>query len=565
VTEDEEATIHTLTAYRQLMATLIAQHRGRVVDSPGDNLLAEFASAVDAVRGAVEIQRELRSKNADLPPERRMEFRIGINVGDVVVEGERLYGDGVNIAARLEALAEGGGICIAGTVYDQVENKLILNYEYLGEQTVKNIAKPVRVYRVRIDAEAPAIRQGRSEVTSPLLPLPDKPSLVVLPFINLGRDPEQEYFSDGITEDITTELSRISSLFVISRNSAFTYKGKAAKARDISHELGVQYVLEGSIRKASERIRITAQLIDATIDHHLWAERYDRPLTDIFAVQDEIVQRIVTTLRLQLSLWEQGVIVRKVTDNIDAYDYYLRGQQYCWRLMPETNTQARQMFERALELDPQYAQAYASLGYTYFAEWAWQWNPDPQNLEHAFAWAQKAVALDDTLPQVHTTLGSIYLFKKQFEPAKAEFERAIALDPNFADAYVRLGSLMVGAGQLEEAVRLMEKGIRLNPRQPSPLQLNYLGLAYSGLGRYEEGIAMLKRALSLDPNLLFAHVNLAAVYSGLGRDEEARTEVATVLRLNPQFSLEGVKQTYAVKDPTQLEPYLAALRRVGLK
>jgi adenylate cyclase len=312
-------------------------------------------------------------------------------------------------------------------------------------------------------------------------------------------------------------------------------------------------------------VRITTQLIDVTTDHHLWSERYDRSLKDIFAVQDEVVQKVVMTLKLQITLREQGTLVHKTTDNLEAYDYYLRGVEAVNRYTKEANAQARQLFEKALELDPQYAQAYASLGFTYFVEWAWQWNPDPQNLERAFARAQQAVALDDTLPQVHTTLGLIYLYKKQFEPAKAEFERAIALDPNFANAYVQLGSLMSGAGQLEEGVRLMEKGIRLNPRQPPPIQLNFLGLAYIGLGRYEEGIAVLKRALSLDPNLLFAHVNLAAVYSELGRDEEARAEVATVLRLNPQFSLEGVKQTYAVKDPAQLERYLAALRRAGLK
>jgi adenylate cyclase len=304
--EDEEATIRTLTVYREVMATLIARHRGRVVDSPGDNLLAEFASAVDAVQGAVKIQQDLHGKNAELPPERRMEFRIGINVGDVVVEGERLYGDGVNIAARLEALAEGGGICIAGTVYDQVENKLSLSYEYVGEQMVKNIAKPVRVYRVRREMKEPTKELGKDEVTSPAsttaLSLPDKPSIIVLPFLNMSNDPEQEYFSDGITEDLTTDLSRIAGLFVISRNSAFTYKGKAAKAQDISREMGVRYLLEGSVRKAGERIRITAQLIDATTDHHLWAERYDCPLQDLFALQDEIVQKIVTTLRRQLTL-----------------------------------------------------------------------------------------------------------------------------------------------------------------------------------------------------------------------------------------------------------------------
>src|SRR5438876_10597500 len=289
--EDEEATICTLIAYRQVMAALIVQYRGRVVDSPGDNLLAEFASAVEAVQCVVDIQQALKTRNADLPPERRMEFRVGINVGDVIVEGPQIYGDGVNIAARLEALAEGGGSCISGTVYDQVENKLPVGYEYLGEQTVKNIAKPVRVYRV-IEPEAIAAAQVRSTATALVLPLPTKPSIIVLPFVNLSSDPEQEYFSDGITEDITTDLSKLSSLFVISRNSAFTYKGKAAKAQDISREMGVRYILEGSVRKAGEWIRITAQLIDATTDHHLWAERYDRPLQDLFALQDEIVQKI---------------------------------------------------------------------------------------------------------------------------------------------------------------------------------------------------------------------------------------------------------------------------------
>src|SRR2546425_3009378 len=355
--EDEEVTIRTLTAYRQVMATLIAQHRGRVVDSPGDNLLAEFASAVDAVRGAVEIQRDLQVKNAELPPERRMEFRIGINVGDVVVEGERLYGDGVNIAARLEALAEGGGICIAGTVYDQVENKLSLGYEYVGEQMVKNIAKPVRVYRVRLEAEAPATEPGKDKVTSPLppsaLPLPDKPSIIILPFVNLSSDPEQEYFSDGLTEVLTGDLSKISTLFVISRNSAFTYKGKAVKVQDVSREMGVRYVLEGSVLKAGDQVRITVQLIDAATGYHLWSERYDGRLTDIFALQDEIVQKIVTTLKLQLTLQEHGYLMRKHTDNLEAYDAFLRGMEYFWRLTREANAQAQQMYEKAIALDPQ--------------------------------------------------------------------------------------------------------------------------------------------------------------------------------------------------------------------
>ena len=421
-----------------------------MVDSPGDNLLAEFASVVDAVRCAVEIQHALKEKNAELPDQRQMQFRIGINLGDVIVEGERLYGDGVNIAARLESLAVPGGICISGTVYDQVENKLALNYDYQGEQTVKNIAKPVRTYRVVMDeaaatlAEQAVRRQAQHERTpTPVilslskgaqlkrrgglvlaglvliaatfvtvryfsfppntqpsapstqaapaaLPLPDKPSIVVLPFDNLSKDPEQDYFSNGITEVLTSDLSRISSLFVIARNTAFTYQGKPVNIQAVGKELGVRYVLEGSVQKAGEQIRIVTQLIDTTTGGHLWSQRYDRPLQDLFALQDEIVQKIVTTLKLQLTLQEQGYVVRKHTDNLEAYDAFLRGLEYHYRFTKEANAQARQLFEKAIALDPQYAEAYAWLGWTYWLEWVFRWSADPQTLERALALAQQA-------------------------------------------------------------------------------------------------------------------------------------------------------------------------------
>src|SRR2546426_1911230 len=397
--EDEEATLHILTAYREVTDFLIHQHRGRIVGTAGDSVLAEFASVVDAVRCAVEIQQQLKARNADLPAHRRMEFRIGINLGDVMVEGEQIYGDGVNVAARLQGLADAGGISISGTSYDQVENKLALTYEYLGEQAVKNIAKPVRMYRVLIESELAAaasksvLRQAQhersekrrvgtahlaraalvvvglligggivtflypslptlitrhsslvtQEAQPPLLPLPDKPSIVVLPFVNMSGDPKQEYFSDGLTEDLTTELSKLSGLFVIARNSAFTYKGKAVKVQEVSKELGVRYALEGSVRKADSQVRITAQLIDATTGGHVWSERYDRPLHDLFALQDEIVQQIVTTLQLQLTLAEQGVLTHKGTDNLEAYDAYLRGVEAYLRRTQEANAQARQL------------------------------------------------------------------------------------------------------------------------------------------------------------------------------------------------------------------------------
>jgi adenylate cyclase len=365
---DEVGTLRRLTASREVTDALIHQHRGRIVGTAGDSILAEFASAVDAVQCAVDIQQALKIKNAELPPEKRMEFRIGINVGDVIVEGPQIYGDGVNIAARLEALAEGGGICLSGTVYDQVENKLALGYEYLGEQSVKNIAKPVRVYRA-IEPAAIAAAQVRSTNPPLLLPRPDKPSIVVLPFVNLSNDLEQEYFSDGITEDITADLSKISSLFVIARTSAFAYKGKAVKVQEVGREMGVGYVLEGSARRAGTQVRITAQLIDATTGFHLWTERYDRPLRDLFAVQDEVVQKIVTTLKLQLTLWEQGYLVRKTTENLEAYDAYLRGTELFYSYTKETNVRAWQMYEQAIDLDPTYAAAYAGLATAYWGAW----------------------------------------------------------------------------------------------------------------------------------------------------------------------------------------------------
>ncbi|MBI3798404.1 MAG: adenylate/guanylate cyclase domain-containing protein [Deltaproteobacteria bacterium] len=561
--EDEVGTLHTLTAYREVTDSLIQQHRGRIVGTAGDGLLAEFASAVDAVQCAVKIQQILQAKNTELPPDRRMEFRIGINVGDVIVEGPQIYGDGVNIAARMEALADGGGICISGTVYDQVENKLTLGYESLGEQSVKNIAKPVRVWRV-LEPEAMATAQVQSNETALLLPLPDKPSIIILPFLNLSNDPEQEYFSDGITEDLTTDLSKISSLFVISRNSAFTYKGKAAKSKDISREMGVRYVLEGSVRKAGERVRVTAQLIDAPSDYHLWAARYDRPLTDIFAVQDEIVQRIVTTLKLQLTLSEHGVLVRKTTDNLEAYDWYLRGMESVCRFTKEANGQARQLYDKALELDPQYAAAYASLSMSYMLDWIFQWSSDSQILVRAAETAQKALALDDALPQAHATLGYVYLWQKQHDQAIAETQRAIALDPNFAQAYANLGHFLVYAGRPEETVELVQKAMRLNPRYPATYLLP-LGNAYFFTGRYEEALAVYKTLVTRNPNFPVAHAGLAMTYSMLNRDGEAQAEATEVMRINPQLSLEVVKFIFPFKDPAMLEFMLTALRKAGLK
>ncbi|MGH8008053.1 MAG: adenylate/guanylate cyclase domain-containing protein, partial [Candidatus Binatia bacterium] len=528
MSEDEVATIRTLTAYREVIGARVHQHRGRVVDSPGDNLLAEFASVVDAVQCAVEIQQALKIKNAPLPDSRKMEFRIGINLGDVVVEGERIYGDGVNIAARLEGLAEAGGICISGTVYDQVENKLALDYEYIGEQAVKNIARPVRVYRVQSAPGGAA--SPVSQDKAPVLTLPDKPSIAVLPFANLSGDAEQEYFSDGITEDLITDLSKLSGLFVIARYSVFAYKGKATQVGQIGTELGVRYVLEGSVRKAGNRVRITAQLIDATNSYHLWAERYDRELQDIFAVQDDVTQQIVAALKVTLTQGEQKRLGRTPTDNLEAYDCYLRGLECYAHRTHEAVMQARQMFEKVLVLDPAFAAASVWLSRTYLTEWIFQWSQDPQTLEQVLRLAQKAVALDDSLPAAHETLSLAYVGKKQHAQALAEAEKAVALDPNDASARVTLGEILSLAGRPEEALQLIDQAMRLNPHYP-PSYLFALGQALYLTGQHEEAVHAFKRVLTRNPDYLTACVLLASVSSELGREEEARLAVAAVRRI----------------------------------
>jgi TolB-like protein/Flp pilus assembly protein TadD len=387
----------------------------------------------------------------------------------------------------------------------------------------------------------------------------------VLPFVNMSDDPKQDYFSDGITEDITSDLSKISSLFVIARNSAFTYKGKAVKVQDVSRELGVRYVLEGSVRKSDNQVRITAQLIDATTGEHLWSERYDRPLKDIFALQDEIRRKVVASLARKLTDEDRERLTRASTSNLEAYDTFLRGRGYGWRFTKEANTQARQMFEKAVTLDPAYAPAYALLGWTYYLDWVWQWSHDPQSLERASALVQKALALDGSLPLAHMVFGYVLLQKeRQHEQALAAEEQAIALDANCAVCHVGLATVQLYVGKPEEAIQLVEKALRLDPRAHNVYSF-FLGWSYVDAGRYDEAITTLKRVITINPNYLVAHLSLAAAYSRVGRDEEARAEVAEVLRLNPQFSLDAWGQRLPYKDPEQLARSLATWRKAGLK
>ncbi len=554
---NEARTLRLLEVHNQVIQQAVTEHHGHVIKTVGDGFLVDFPSVVHAVQCAQAIQAQFRTHNAEKETAEQIHIRIGIHSGDIVQRDGDVFGDGVNLASRLQALAAPDTICISDVVYRDVAKKVALGTVVsLGRPKLKNIAERFQVYallleppkgfrqtlriqRLKLSRRVGTAHLARAALVvvglligggivtllypsiiripqssirnQEALPLPDKPSIVVLPFVNLSEDPKQDYFSDGLTEVLTGDLSKISSLFVIARNSAFTYKGKAVKVQDVGREMGVHYVLEGGVLKAEGQVRITAQLIDATTGYHLWSERYDRPLKDIFALQDEVVQKIVTTLKLQLTLQEQGYIVRKHTDNLEAYDAFLRGMAAYSRLTQETNAQARQMFDKAVALDPQYAEAYTWLGWTYGLEWAVRWSADPQTLERALALAHQALALDDSLPLGHSLLSNVYMLNQQYDPAIAESERAIALDPNNADSYTDEARVLTRAGRPEEALRAVEQAMRLNPRHP-PLYLFELGLAYRLTGRYAEAIATLKETSSRGPNLVPAHAQLALSY-----------------------------------------------------
>ena len=600
--EDEVATIKTLQNYQGAIAGIVQEHRGRVVDSPGDNILAEFASIVDAVDCAVVIQRELKVRNAELPENRRMEYRIGVNLGDVIEEEGRLYGDGVNITARIENLAEGGGICISGTAYDQVGKKLPLLYEYLGQHKVKNIDKPVRVYRIIPETESHGTmiggRQTRQRLgiflglallclsaaiavwwhfpwrwNSPVrkaIPIEKAPhilagkaSIVVLPFQNLSGDPEQEYFSDGITNDLITDLSRFRDLFVIASNTAFTYKGKAVRIKDLGRELGVRYVLEGSVQRVGERVRVNAQLIEAQTEHHLWAERYNRKLKDLLAVQDEIIKTIVVKLAIKIGETERTRALKKETGSLEAYDYKLRGMEFLLRRERAPNRQARRMFEKAIELDPRYASAYLGLSRTYLQEFYYGWTEFPdQVLQKAHDLAQKALSIDNSLAGAHAVLGEVYNRRQQDVLAVGELNRAIELNPNDTDSYSLLGMVMLYQGRADEAAHLLETSMRFDPHTTPGTSMN-LGLAYYLKGSYEEAINLLQRGVARRADFVGTHIALAAAYAQAGRLEEASQEAATVLRLYPFFELDSYGTVF--RRTEDRDAIIAGLRKAGLK
>ncbi|MGD9040125.1 MAG: tetratricopeptide repeat protein [Desulfobacteraceae bacterium] len=601
--EDELVTIETLTSHKEIMRKLIRQYRGRVVDSTGDNLLAEFGSVVDAVQCAVEVQQVLSAKNETLPENRRMYFRIGINLGDVVEEGERIYGDGVNVAARVESLAEGGGISISGTAYDQLGKKLPLGYEYLGEQSVKNIEKPVRVYRILTEAEAagkvigeirPKTKQLRGVAIGAVavlvivagalaiwnfylrppfepaseermaFPLPDNPSIAVLPFVNMSEDPKQEYFSDGLTDQIISGLSRVPNLFVIARNSTFTYKGKPVKVQKVAEDLGVKYVLEGSVQKTTDRIRITAQLIDATTGHHRWSKRYDRDLKDIFAIQDDITLELMKAMAVELRGDQARTWLTHVTTKLEAYEKYLEGILLMGKKTKGDNAKARQIYKEAIALDSQFATAYATLAWTHFWDARFGWTESrAESLETAFKFAQKALEIDDTTDLAHSVLSAIYVVKRQHEKSVAAAEKALTLNPNGALENCTLGAVIGASGRWEDSVLYCKKSVRLDPFAPPPY-FHWLGRAYFMTGKYDEAIQIFKRILAIAPNYLPAHAFLAASYISLGRESEAIASAEEVLRINPKFCLESYAKTLPYKNKADIERYMAALRKAGL-
>ena len=606
---NEARTLRLLEMHDQVIQQAVAEHSGHIIKTAGDGFLVEFPSVVHAVQCAQYIQAQFAGHNAEREKAEQIHVRIGIHLGDIIVRPNGdVLGDGVNIASRLQTRAAPDTICISQKVYEEVEKKIALGTVVsLGRPKLKNIAQrfPVyallpegprgfwqalRVQRLKLSRAGtislawsalvvaglligggivtflfPALSPFRNLQSAfrnqEALPLPDKPSIVVLPFVNMSEDPKQEYFSDGITEDITADLSKISSLFVIARNSAFSYKGKSPKVQDVSREMGVRYVLEGSVRKYDNQLRITAQLVDATTGYHLWSERYDRELKDLFTLQDEIREKIVFALKVKLTPEEQERFKRAPTNSLDAYDYYLRGGGSVF-LTKEANAQARQMCERALELDPQYAAAYARLSLTYWFEW-FSYGGQDQTLERASELAQKAIALDESLPIAHLTLGWVYLMKKQHDQAQTEMERAITLDPNFDPGYQGLSFVLMSIGKLQEAITAATKAVRLSPQQL--LTLNALGQAYVVAEQYEEAIAIFKQILARNPDFWAAHWGLAIIYSESGKEEEARAEGAEMLRIIPNFSLERWRQRNFLKDQAIIERHAADLRKAGLK
>lgn len=607
--EDEYETHRSLCESLDIITACVEQHQGKILHYAGDAVLVEFASVIMAMQSAVEIQQKLKVRNQGLPEETRLEFRIGINLGDVIVDREEIYGNGVNVAARLESIAQPGGICISSAVYDQVNNKMDCEFLQLGEQKFKNISEPVSAYAVLIEPGSSAsiaeitrskkvntwrthgywaltilailviglgltlFQNGyfsqstsKSDAESAGI-LPDrfsgKPAIIVLPFRNLSGDPAQEYFSDGITGDITTDLSKFHDLLVIGNSTAFTYKGKAVTVNEIRQDLGVRYVLEGSVQKAGKTVRINAQLIDATNGSTLWAERQDRDLNDLFMLQDKIVLAIVATLATEVNEAEQERAMQKETENLQAYDYLLRGREFLLRHTRAANAQAQIMFRNAAELDPGYGSAYTALGWCLYDRVLFGWTPFPsQALEQAYDFAHKALELNESDAGAHHLLGLVYLKWMQYDLAISELNMAIELNPGDPSSYDALGEARLYTGQPDTAIEALQTALRYNPKASLRNQIN-LGLAYYLEDRHQDAITVLNQALRRNPELVISHVVLAAVYAEAGLIDEAEREASNVMRLDPFFSIDSFGSQFSSADDRMA--ITEGLRRAGLE
>ena len=597
--DDEVDTVRTLTEYRELMMSLVDVYRGRLVDTAGDGFLVEFASVVDAVGCAVELQQELGVRNEDLPDHRKMKFRIGINIGEVIEEGDQIFGDGVNIAARLEGLAEPGGICISGTAYDQLKQKLALTYEYMGERSVKNIADPVRAYRVRmegeddtkVEASGERLKQRRWQrptilVLAVLLAVVaaaaiwrfylgssyaiktnDVLSIAVLPFVNKTGNPEHEYFSDGVTDEITAGLAHIPDLIVIAHNSTFAFKGKQTDVKEAAKRLGVRYVVEGEAGTNGKRFQITTRLTDAHKGTQLWSGRYEKGITDVFAVEDEIKRRIVSILHIKFQEDANKRLTgsKQPTQSIEAYEKFLQGMRYYYQGDRNGNASARGMFEQAIAQDSGFARAYGALAWSHLIDAKEGWTGSRrESMRTAFKMAKKAVSLDESSVTGRRTLSRIYLRMGRYDSAVTEAERAVTLRPGDAEANATLGLVLTFAGRPKEAIPILKQAILLNPI-PAIQYYQMLGHAYIGTAAYDNAITAYGKALQGLPESIWGRLGLIAAYALAGRIDDARSNAAQFLRFRPGFSLNYVTKKMPYKNPADLTRFVDALRKAGMK
>jgi adenylate cyclase len=561
---DEEGTLRQIKAHRkELVDPKITEHRGRVVKTTGDGMLVEFVSVVDAVRCAVDIQRGMVERNTSVPSEKRIEFRIGINVGDIISDANDIYGDGVNVAARLEALAEAGGICVSRNVHDQVRDKLSFGFEDMGEQTVKNIARPIGVHRVSLAESVPPATFKSTAAAGPSVA--NRPSIAVLPFANMSGDAEQEYFADGISEDIITGLSKLRWFFVIARNSSFIYKGKALDVKRAARELGVRYVLEGSVRKGGNRVRITAQLIDAATNNHIWADRYDGDLTDVFALQDEITKKVVAAIEPKL-LEAEGIRSQsRSPDDLGAWEMVVHANSLFWRMTKSEGEAAISLLKRAIERYPDYAPAHSMLAFALLVSRLLGWTLVAPPLKEAAALAMRAAELDDSDPWAHLALGYLAHTTRRTEDAQREYQRAIDLNPNFAAAHGFLGWALALAGRSDQAIGYLEQAIRMSPHDPqNAIFNNGLAVAHYLAGRYTEAVSFGRVAMQQRDGITASHRIYIASLAQAGQVEEALAALQRLRELQPNISIIWCEQ-YVPYTPDQMPKFLEGMRKAGLE